>query len=58
MDDRTIEWLKIDNEDKYLGSRELRGEGMWYEAYIFETPTGHRYEIWMDPDGAEKLVEL
>ena len=43
--------------DKYLGTRELQGEGRWFIAYQFEDADGVEYEIWQDQDGDEKIIE-
>jgi hypothetical protein len=47
---------KCDETDKYLGERELQGEGTWFMAYCFETLLGEYYEVWVDQDGEEKVM--
>lgn len=48
---------KNDYGDKFIGERELQGEGRWFIAYRYEDIMGSTYEIWVDRDGDEKLVE-
>ena len=44
--------------DLFLHSRPLHGEGRWIDAYVYERSSGDIYEVWVDEDGDDKLVEV
>lgn len=49
---------KSDDQDTFVSQRFLQGEGLWHEAMTFEAPNGDQYEVWVDQDGGDKIIEL
>ena len=49
-------WASNEN-DIFIQHRPLIGEGYWSDAYKFRDENGSEYEVWVDQDGKEKIVE-
>jgi len=51
------ELWKCGDNDKFIKTYQLQGEGRWFESYVYEDETGKEYEVWVDTDGDSKVVE-
>lgn len=49
---------KSEDSDVFICDRPLNGEGLWCHYYQYLSRDGSEYQVWVDQDGSEKVVEL
>jgi hypothetical protein len=56
--DKYQEMYKSDDTDIFICDNPLQGEGLWVHYYQYLSKDGSEYQVWLDQDGEEKVVEL
>lgn len=56
--DKYQEMYKSEDTDVFICDNPLRGEGLWVHYYQYMSKDGSEYQVWVDQEGEERVVEL